>query len=432
MSGIRVMRSKALIRLLLVAVVAAVAGRAEATPPGLIAKREQARRVLQEIAAIDEQLSVVTERFDGARVTLDALRGRLAAERVSLARARMDNRRAETQVARLLVTLYTSGLPSALDAILGATSISGMLETADAENALSREDAQVAAIAKQARQRLGRRVRSLEADRAAAAKSVRELEQARAQVEHGLAQRRTLLASVQTQIAQIEARARARQQRLAAEARARLAAEQAARALLEVKQRQAAATRARSEQAAALKAARAAATSTTTTTAPTTAADADPSTTATTSSISATPAPAAPADSIGAGSPSTIDPATTGPLPAGHPQAAQVALNYIGVPYLWAGASPAGFDCSGLVSYVFAQLGITLPHYAVAQYGYGVPVARGQLQPGDLVFFDNLDHVGIYIGADQFVDAPHTGTFVQINSLDDAWYSSRYVGARRI
>jgi cell wall-associated NlpC family hydrolase len=117
---------------------------------------------------------------------------------------------------------------------------------------------------------------------------------------------------------------------------------------------------------------------------------------------------------------------------AGHPQAAELALEYIGVPYVWGGASPAGFDCSGLVSFVYAQLGIQLPHHAATQWHYGTPVAEDQLQPGDLVFFARLDHVGIAIGNGQFVDAPHTGSFVQIESLSDPWYAKRYVGARRI
>ena len=122
----------------------------------------------------------------------------------------------------------------------------------------------------------------------------------------------------------------------------------------------------------------------------------------------------------------------TSELPAGHPQAAQIALQYLGVPYLWGGATPSGFDCSGLVTYVYAQLGVGLPHFAAAQWGFGVPVAVSQLQAGDLVFFDQLDHVGIYLGDGEFIDAPHTGSFVRIDTLSEPWYAKHYVGARRI
>jgi cell wall-associated NlpC family hydrolase len=80
--------------------------------------------------------------------------------------------------------------------------------------------------------------------------------------------------------------------------------------------------------------------------------------------------------------------------------------------------------------YVYAQLGISLPHYAAAQYQLGSPVDRSQLQPGDLVFFDALDHVGIYIGNGQFVHAPQTGDVVKITALAD--FGDGYVGARRL
>jgi cell wall-associated NlpC family hydrolase len=82
--------------------------------------------------------------------------------------------------------------------------------------------------------------------------------------------------------------------------------------------------------------------------------------------------------------------------------------------------------------YVYAQLGISLPHYAAGQYTMGVAVPRDQLQPGDLVFFDGLGHVGIYIGGDQFIHAPHTGDVVKVSSLSESWYAATYVGARRI
>jgi len=111
-----------------------------------------------------------------------------------------------------------------------------------------------------------------------------------------------------------------------------------------------------------------------------------------------------------------------------------IAAQYLGVPYLWAGATPRGFDCSGLVQYVFAQLGISLPHNTVAQWHSpeAVSVPRNQLQPGDLVFFNGLDHVGIYIGNGYLIDAPHTGADVRIDNLRQGWYAARYDGAKRI
>jgi peptidoglycan DL-endopeptidase CwlO len=117
--------------------------------------------------------------------------------------------------------------------------------------------------------------------------------------------------------------------------------------------------------------------------------------------------------------------------PAGHAGGVVgIAMQYLGVPYVWGGASPSGFDCSGFTMYVFAQVGISLPHNAAMQYGMGSPVGREFLQPGDLVFFNGLGHVGIYIGGNQFIHAPHTGDVVKISSLTD-WYASTYVGARR-
>ena len=114
-------------------------------------------------------------------------------------------------------------------------------------------------------------------------------------------------------------------------------------------------------------------------------------------------------------------------------RAVAIAMQYLGVPYVWAGASPfSGFDCSGLTMYVYAQLGIHLTHFAGAQYDEGTRIPVELLQPGDLVFFAGLGHVGIYVGNGQFIHAPHTGDVVRIDSLGGSWYASEYVGAKRI
>jgi cell wall-associated NlpC family hydrolase len=124
-----------------------------------------------------------------------------------------------------------------------------------------------------------------------------------------------------------------------------------------------------------------------------------------------------------------------GLLPSGtYGGVVSIAMQYLGVPYVWGGASPSGFDCSGLVKYVFAQVGISLPHYTVSQWNYpgAVPVARNQLQPGDLIFFNGLDHEGIYVGNGYFIHAPHTGDVVRIDYLGERWFAANYDGARRI
>ena len=112
-----------------------------------------------------------------------------------------------------------------------------------------------------------------------------------------------------------------------------------------------------------------------------------------------------------------------------------IAMRFGGVPYVWGGETPAGFDCSGFVQYVFRQIGINLPRTADVQYELGRKVLQSELQPGDLVFFETYEpgasHDGIYVGDGKFI-AANSGTGVAVVSLGDPYWSSRYLGARRL
>ena len=118
------------------------------------------------------------------------------------------------------------------------------------------------------------------------------------------------------------------------------------------------------------------------------------------------------------------------PRPTLADRAVELARKQLGVPYVYGGSTPAGFDCSGLVSWVYGRLGVELPHNAAALYSVGRSVDVVALRPGDLVFFHGLGHVGLYIGHGRIIHAPQTGRNVEIQPL-----SARHgelVGARRI
>lgn len=152
-----------------------------------------------------------------------------------------------------------------------------------------------------------------------------------------------------------------------------------------------------------------------------------------------------PGSSAGAEAPGQPEPEPdSGPGPAADPpaedypsppppvsgDAASIAMQYLGVPYVWGGASPSGFDCSGLVMYVYAQIGVYLPHSAAAQYYSGTPISYSELAPGDLVFFGSpISHVGIYIGGGSMIHAPFEGAVVSITGVGGG---GSYSGACRL
>lgn len=121
------------------------------------------------------------------------------------------------------------------------------------------------------------------------------------------------------------------------------------------------------------------------------------------------------------------EPASPGELR--NARAARIALRYLGTPYSYGGASPSGFDCSGLVYFAYHRVGTTLPHSSYALWDAGRRVPRTDLRPGDLVFFNGFGHVGIAIGGGRFVHSPQTGGVVEVVRLSER---DDFLGAVRV
>ena len=345
---------------------------------------------------MDSRLEKAIEAYNYANVQLDEIDTELKSNARHLVVARQSLRAAQAHIAARLRTLYINGGGGGvLEVLLGAESLDDLLNRLEMIERIGDQDAKVLKDVKQFRKEVAARKARLEKARIAQAKVVAARASQKQWIEGQLGERQRLFASIKDEIAKLQAAERRRQAVLAAQARARYLAQQQAAAA----------------QVAAQEAARRAAV-----TADRQAAIQDASLEEITPQEEITPSEGAP---------------TQAP-PAQYGGVVGVAMQYLGVPYVWGGMSPSGFDCSGLIAYAYAQVGVSLPHHAASQYNYGVAVSREELQAGDLVFFDGLGHAGIYIGGGQFIHAPHTGDVVKISGLSDGWYASSWVGARRI
>jgi peptidoglycan DL-endopeptidase CwlO len=408
----------------------------DAPSKDLQAKEALAKAVLGQVDALDRQFERTDEDWNVARLQERSAAASLASNKRALALAERAQRRVEAQVAERLVLLYETEDPSTIDVIAGSATLGDVIDRVQAKETITASDHRLAVSAAAKRQHLARVRETLLGSEQERAAALRQLGRQRARIGDLLSRRRTLLDSVQSEVTAIQARERREQARLAAQAEQRLARQRLAEQRLAeqrlaeqrvAEQRVAVAHEAALRRQRAAEASRAAAQPAHAGATPPPAAAPPPPSTATTATATIeTPAPATTTIA-----PPPVSPPVAAPPPATHSAAATIALGYLGVPYKWGGASrAAGFDCSGLVMAVYAQLGVQLPHSSQAQYGLGVAVPKDQLQPGDLVFFDALDHVGIYIGGGQIVHAPHTGDVVRIATL--ASFGARYVGARRV
>ena len=365
---------------------------AASADPSIKDKRAEAETIIAEIRSIDEQVGAAAERFNGATYELQQLTAELTETRDDLVRARELRTRSQQRIAARLRELYIDGDDgSSIEIVFGARSLDDLLDRIDLVNRVVDQDARIAREATALRARVAQRERQLAAARARQAVVVEQRAAETRAIEGRLAERQRLLASVKDEIARLEEVERRRQAELRRQAQLELARQQ----------RLAAAQRLAQAQASA-------------------------------------EAPASPTVSSGDGDglPGLAPSIDYTPPPADASAGAQVvaiAMQYLGVPYVWGAADPSvGFDCSGLTTYVFAKIGVSLPHHAATQYTLGAPVPKDQLQPGDLVFFRGLGHMGMYIGGGNFIHAPHTGDVVKISPLSDPYYVQNWVGAKRV
>jgi peptidoglycan DL-endopeptidase CwlO len=337
--------------------------------PTVASKQAEAQNVLAQVQQLDRSLDKAIQAYDAANERLNEVKADLRANQHQLLIARASLRRSRATLSRRLVVLYMSGSQSTLEVLLGTDNLDGVLSKLDAQDRVGQQDASIVRSVARLKRETEQRQARLNRARAEQAQLVAARAAAQRSIEQQLVSRRQLLSTVRGEIERLQAAEQARQAELQRQAKARLASqEQAAQARV--------------------------------------------------------------LTSIAAPPPVTSSETIPPPPPPSSGGVVGIAMRYLGVPYVWGGSSPSGFDCSGFVMYVYAQVGISLPHYTVSQYGMGSAVSRSQLQPGDVLFFDGLGHNGIYIGGNQFIHAPHTGDVVKISSIS-GWYASSYVGARR-
>ncbi len=334
-----------------------------------------------QIQLLDASVGKAAEEFNSARIRLDEIVADQRRNERHLKIARASYGKAQQALQARLLALYTSESDSSgFEILLGAENLSDLLSRVDTVKRVSKQDARVVREIRAFRVEVKRREEELKDARAEQEGLVGELAAKRREIESQLAERRVLLASIETDIERIQAEERRRQERLISQARQRIRSSGSGGA----------------------------------------------------STSPGSSGGSAPESSSGGTSSGGTTSGGSAPPPR-YGGVVGIAMRYLGVPYRWGGASPGtGFDCSGFIMYVYAQVGVSLPHNAAMQYGYGSPVSRSELAPGDLVFFDGLGHNGMYIGGGQFIHSPHTGDVVKISSLGDSWYASTYVGARRL
>ncbi len=404
--------------------------------PDLRSKREQAGLILAQVQELDAEVGAAAERWNGAKLELSRLDHGLRSAQIDLQKARQTLRSARVRVADRLVQLYVSnGSTPTIEVVVAAKSLRELIDVLDAQQRIAEQDAQIVERVTTYRGRVELRKRRIVSARSRQQTVVEQLAAERAAIEAKLAERSRLLGTVQTEVRRLEAKERERQAVLRRQAVAELARQRREAARVRAAGQARAAESRRADQQAAAAREPIASTESSALNIPDTAAEPPASTIPETPTETREPATETTETPTETAATATLTLGTETPPPASGRGADVVAISmrYLGIPYKWGGASPStGFDCSGFTMYVFAEIGVSLPHYAAAQCGMGVAVEREQLEPGDLVFFRGLGHMGMYIGGSNFIHSPRTGDVVKISSLSEAYYTANWVGARRV
>jgi cell wall-associated NlpC family hydrolase len=329
-----------------------------------------------QLQTLNGSLEQAVQRYDLAKGRYAKVERDMKINKAELKVAKRNLVVGQKRIVSRLLTLYTTPKDSTIEVILGAKSLDDLLNRMDTARSVTSQDSEVLSEVQQFRTDVKRNGAELAHAKVEARQLLAEKTAQRDRIQSQLAQENRLLSSIKGQIAQIQHAQQVRALQMAAAAQARL-------------------NQQKLQQQADAQSVIVGVTAT------------GPSDDTSGLTI------AAPTSSVGGG-------------------AVQAAMAQLGKPYVWAAAGPDSFDCSGLVAYAYAQVGVSLPHSSYSQWDMGVPVSRDQLEPGDLVFFDGLGHVGMYVGGGAFIQAPHTGTDVQVTSMDDPYYVASYVGARRI
>lgn len=340
--------------------------------PSIAELRARVAQIQAEVATIDDQVEAAAEAYNGSVYRLGEINARIAHNRTVLRKANRDLTRSREILADRLRAAYLRPPPSTMQILLAHASVSSVIDSVEVLDRAATQDANLVRSVKGLRDEAVVKRRELVADRKLAEDEVATRKHQRDVVTGLLRRRQAVLSGAKGRLASMLAAERAREARAAQEAK-RIALE-----------------RVRSQSSATAVGGNSGGVS---------------------------------AGGLAVGTAGVV----SGGGSAANAEAARIALQYLGVPYVWGGASPSGFDCSGLASYAFAKVGKSVPHYTGAIWAK-FPRVVGPLEPGDLVFYHGLGHMGIYIGGGQMVHAPHTGDVVKVSSMSGR---GDYVGAVR-